>query len=241
MIHDEYFFPCISRFKKIILFFLIKSGCFKYDDLEDLLHDVYLDLLEKKTYYLERYRKEVNICNFLSVVVANLCRKKRREMWKKSIDTIRISVDDDESIIDQYSSDEITAEQKMELQDYKVKLNIILKTFPKQRNKIEFCLKAYYRLPVNYPELVLPEFMSEIDILEIKKCIKRLNENSVELTDQEVYYFLTKIFNLIEQKENIDDAVRKYIKYYSEVICDILYGNPPTEFFDFVSLPKLFY
>ena len=75
---------------------------------------------------------------------------------------------------------------------------------------------------------------------KIKECAARLNETALNLSDQEIYALLTIVFNLLEQKNNSNDAIRKWMDDRQDEIILLLNGNATDTCFNRESFQLLF-
>jgi hypothetical protein len=227
----DYFLPYKKMIQNIIWFQLIEKGYYTYEEKDDLVQSVFLDLLEREEKIISSFKNESKFSTFLNAVVINICRDLRKKKIRDNSRKSNTTGEENNFIFSNIRSTDFTPEQQMVIGEYLQKLKIILYTYPKNRRKIFVSLKAIYRLIILLSELPSMDLQATKNKI-IQECLAALNNFSIEITDQEIYRLLTQIFNLIDGTNKTNDAIRKWLDDRIAEIISLLNGNPPEARFD---------
>ena len=236
-----YFDPCIEIIKKIVYKRLILPGYFKQHDFLNVVNNVVCeDLKVREQQIMGRFSGETDICKYLSPVVWNYCSKLIRDIQgpKPSGPPI-VEPPINGNFIGKINVEGNDLEYKDFIKFYKKKFEIVINTFPRRKLKLLFCLKALFRNQLDINELPTAK-SNNAERQTIQEIIEKLNNITQLYTDQQIYIYLTIIFNIIERKENGQDAIRKFVEDYIGKICLTLNGSPPQANFGKNNLHELF-
>jgi len=238
----EYFVPHLQLIQRVIKNTLIKTGYFRNEQTTELEQRVHEQLLLREQKILTSFRGEAKFSTFLAVIVTNICREIRKSEWRYRSRMFSLSFipafSELSGWFDKLQDNRIPVPDQMVIIETTRKLETIFKTYPTCRVKIEFCLKAVFRIPVRIEDLQGKQ--SEPDACEIiKKQINTLNIPGEKMTKTEIYKRLTVIFNLIEKQQNTDDAIRKWLDDRMNEIIRLLNGNPQVASFNRETLQYL--
>ena len=230
----DYFLSYLSLIGRVIRNFLIHKGVFCPDHEKEVAQQINELLLVREKNILGRYKGKAKFTTYLSVVVVHLCsevwnadyRHRRRfipfTLFQKSKTNT-----DPALYLPEILSD---ASSQLVIRDTIRELEMILRTYPRDRKRMEFCFKAVFHLPVTLEDLSPPAIPSTIQP-EIEKHLTALNNHQRKTTKTVVYQHLNAIFRLTRQASTTDDAIRKWIDERMLQIIDLLNGDPPEHAF----------
>jgi len=213
--------------RTIINKYLIFSGYYSSDDIEDLFQEMSLDLIKRKEKIIGSYKGSAKFSTYLYTIVYYKCiEMMRNKIAQKTREPGFINFDSEKLSywFGNIRSDELSSETRVIILEFCARLSDILETYNKKKHKITFCLKSLFRLLVLLADLQFYK-PDKAATAKINDCAARLNSTESDLTDQEVYALLTIIFNLLERKENSNDAIRKWIDDRQDEIVSLLNGT----------------
>ncbi|MBC8490236.1 MAG: sigma-70 family RNA polymerase sigma factor [Bacteroidetes bacterium] len=224
---------------------LIDPGYFNSQDKDDLAQQVSESLLLKVPVIKEKYNGMSLLRTFFSVIIRNICREIRRSELKQET-VYRVS---------EYDATELPEKKtiyKKKFQSTEIKENYlrthksetekeivyksefknfesILRTYSKKRAKIELCLKVIYRIPVAMADI--KRYSGSADEEKNNEILK-LSGSNEKVTNQEIYEKLTRFFNKYENRQNSNDAIRKWFEQKTGELIMLMNGNPPQAFYN---------
>ena len=231
----DYFLAHLSLIGKIIRNFLIRKGVFYTDQEKEIAQQINELLLVREKNILGKYKGKAKFTTYLATVVVHLCsevwnadnRHRRRfipfTLFQKSNTNTDPAPYLPESLSD--------ASSQLVIKDTIRELEMILRTYPRDRIRMEFCFKAVFHLPLSLEGLSPTPLPSDI-LPEIEKHLTALNNHQGKATKTVVYQHLNAIFHLTRQTSTTDDAIRKWINERMSQIIDLLNGDPPEHAFD---------
>ncbi len=224
---------------------LIEPGYFNRQEKQDLIQDINERLIKKIPVIRERYNGLSLLRTFFSVIIRNICREIRRSELKQET-VYRVS---------EYDATELPEKKtiyKKKFQSTEIKENYlrthksetekeivyksefknfesILRTYSKKRAKIELCLKVIYRIPVAMADI--KRYSGSADEEKNNEILK-LSGSNEKVTNQEIYEKLTRFFNKYENRQNSNDAIRKWFEQKTGELIMLMNGNPPQAFYN---------
>ena len=231
----DYFLSHLSLIGKIIHNFLRSKGVFYPDHEKDIAQQINELLLVREKNILAKYKGKAKFSTFLAVVVSHLCSEIWNADYRHNLRFIPFSIfqksktnNDPASCLPESLSDPSC---HFVIRDAIGELEMILRTYPRDRKRIEFCFKAIFHLPVTLEELPQAPVPANLRP-EIEKHLAALNDHHEKMTKTVVYQHLNAIFRLARQTSTTDDAIRKWIDHHLLQIIDLLNGDPTRHAFD---------
>jgi len=216
--HDKSSFIIASGeiIHKIIGYF-VKAGFLKRDEINDLFQDINCRLIEDYDKILVQYQGLSMLSTYIYTIITNYCKEIIRA--NKKITTVEI---ENIRLIAHNKSPENELAIKSELQ----KLDRFFEMCFRKKDKLELLLKIKCRVNLECDE-ILSKFQ-EISPTDVEKIlnIHQARQNSF-LTDKEIYPLLNNIFNKLENKNNSDDSIRKWMDTKIDEIIVFMNGEPP--------------
>lgn len=198
----------------------ITRGFFQPTEREELIQEVNLALLEGK---LEKIRMHFNgsvkLRTYFSKVVYNTFQELVR---RRSRQPVLLT----EERLQQTADAELSPYEKMAIQDELLRLEAILKGLAKRKTKALFNLKLFIRFllePVDIQFYQAPKTASLLE--QLKKAFFHPYDH---MTDKEVFDLSVQLFNLLENKENDGDSLRRWVNHLKDRMIRLLNGSPPT-------------
>ena len=243
---NDYFLPYQTMIRAIIGKYLINSGYYDREDADDLFQEISEWLILKKEKIVGAFQGRAKFSSYLYTILYYKCIELERGKLRKKTNGpgfVNYSAGNLSYWLGNIGNDEISPEKKLILKEpctilCKL-LHDIIETYPKKKCKVTFCLRSIFRMLIYLIDLDFYEKEAEA-AQKIKACTEHLNKNGANLTDQEIHAGLTFIFNLLENKTNKDDAIRKWIEDRQKEIIALLNGNSLNAHFDPDSFQLLF-
>ncbi|HNW73552.1 MAG TPA: hypothetical protein PKN44_07995 [Bacteroidales bacterium] len=239
----EYFIEYIPLIRNTVFHVLIVNCYYRMDQLDELVQKINELLLIREQKIIGSYKGKARFSTYLSVVIENMCREIRNSERKRRYRFVSFSDIKDFKKISEWMSarpaSEISPSQKLMIKEAVSRLNTILRTYPVERDKIEFCLKAIFRIPIHFDDLKHHSITDET-MAVILTHIDAMNNPDICKTKTQVYDRLTKVFGVLEQKSNTDDAIRKWIDEKISELIMLLNGDPPEYTFTRETFQYLF-
>ncbi|MEI6683532.1 MAG: hypothetical protein WCO44_12925 [Bacteroidota bacterium] len=239
---NAYFLPYEQMIRSVIYKYLIETGYFPNEEADELYQEMALWMITRKDKILGSYKGLAKFSTYLYTIVYYKCLERMRTRVKereREPGNLRYGNEDLATWFGNIPTNEISPMTRLILNEYSTRLSDILKTYRKKQHKISFCLKSLFRLLVAVTDLHYYK-PDEMAVSEIKRWIARLNILTDHLHDQEILALLTSIFNLLEDKQNSKDAIRKWMDDRQDEIIVLLNGNPPSASFTRETLQLLF-
>lgn len=217
-----------TRIRKLIYVMLIKSGYYQREDFHDLYQDVLEFLIRKEEGIRKNWLEKASFSTFLSKIVFNKCKELQKKKITERNRRGTLNYYDPEDISRAFSNVrhfELSQESLLVIQFACRRLQYILETYGRERQKLLFSLKAFYRIILKILDLNGYR-MTQEHLGWISGWIENLNKMEDEGTREEIKKVLTDIFNLLEESDNGTDAIRKWTWDRVEQIIMIL-NRPP--------------
>lgn len=225
MRNEDYIFPdeaihkTIERFEDLVRIVATKysrnSQLFPYTQ-NDLSQYIVLRLIENIKSVKANYRGEARLKTYMSAVIRNYSLEFIRKNKPKSVEFISI----DNYSIDQNSDIAIQPLKDVQWLVEITRLERILKLYGSKRSKIEVVFKGVFRIKVLPPDLFYQPNYHEYES-PILKFIAKINTHT-NLNSGEIFTLYTHLFNLLESKNNSDEAIRKWTLRTMEEIIKLL-------------------
>ena len=149
-------------------------------------------------------------------MIRNICIERSRELKTNLLE-------EPYEFIDSYASGDSSQVSRIAINQELERLEKVMTMYHQQRKKLEFCLKVLYRIPITEDDII--DLCIDLPETETNAMIKLFYDSGVEYSKQ-VYKPLTVFFNHIEHKENIPDALRKWLKLRIDGMISLMNGNP---------------
>ncbi|MEI6899798.1 MAG: hypothetical protein WCL00_07970 [Bacteroidota bacterium] len=239
MSSGEYILPYRKIIQVVVWQQLVEPGYFPYQDKEELVQSVILILIEREEKILDAFMNKARFSTYLTTVIVNICRDIRKTELRKRSKEYDPASDLQEALFTNIEDSSILADQQVDLDRFCKRLRISLSLFEKSKGKLIFCLKAISRIPMNAEDITAIQGALTLTEL-IVPALLNLNNPEVHLTDQLIYDQLTLIFNLVEDKKNTKDAIRKWMEDKVQKLIEVVNGEPQVAAFDRETIQYLF-
>ncbi len=206
-------------------------GFFQEEEKEELVQEVNLQLLEKK---LDRIRTHfkgtVLLKTYFSKVVYNSFQEMARRRSRQPHFV-------GEEILLDTADRQLSPVQQLAIQDEIYRLEGILKGLQRKQHKAEFNLKLFIRFILTETDVQFyrsPKTAVAVDLI-------RANFFQVydRLSDKEVYAIAVQLYNIMEQKTNDGDSLRRWVDGVCRRLIELLNGVPPVSAHTVESLKAL--
>lgn len=198
----------------------IVRGFFSANEKMEVVQEINLRLLEQKMQKIqEHFKGTVLLRTYFAKVVYNtcleICRQQRRQP----------QVLGEEHLMQQADS-KGSAHELLVIKDELLRLQAALKGLQSDQYKGRLCLKAWVRFVLT--QLDIQFYQSPKTTKAIEAIKAKLFSPYHDLTDQEVYGLLIELFNLVENKNNTADSLRKWVVNIIDQLIVLLNGEPPV-------------
>jgi RNA polymerase sigma factor (sigma-70 family) len=212
-LNEEAFFNTYDGvIEKTIQFFISKERI-ELHEKDDYFQHVREKMLLKLPKIIATFKGESSFKTYLISIIRNICKDEIARIAKDHFLPLNLNRNDNE-FIDPLNN--IVIQQELS------RLEHILCTYPKYKNKILLCLKLKFRIPFSHNDFV--QYNKNITLNEyntFKLCLK----NYPQVTDEIVYSALNNCFCTIEGKTVSSDSLRKWIAQRIEEIIRLLNTN----------------
>lgn len=200
---------------KIIVKKNINIGMFNASEFEDVVQEINIALLKKIPAMQVQYNGMALFKTYLSVIVRNICLKLHSKETRGS----EVEIKEPGSIFDRDS-----IEERSMIEDEIERFETILNLYHRNRPKLLFCLKLYFRIPIARNDILL--WYPRCGLSDQATLMKHFGKKFDDMGDVEVYTIVTPILNRNENKSNSVDALRKWTDSKVHEIIDVLNGTP---------------
>jgi RNA polymerase sigma factor (sigma-70 family) len=225
------FLPPERLIRSIIYKILTGTGVYLYEEADDLYQEIILDLLQRKSQLEQSFRGLSKHSTYLYTVICRKClelKKKRIRENKSKIDIEPTDYLQNRELSKNPAGVPLTEENQVIVKEYCKRLAYILDTYGTKKPKLVFSMKSVFRIVVRIEELNCSLSKNkEQEQQLISTWIEKINDLEEISTDQEVYVLLTLIYNLLENKHNTNDAIRKWLEDRLDQII-VLLNRPPA-------------
>lgn len=222
---------------------LINPGFFKSQNRDDIIQTVNEHLLIKTPYIAEHYNGLSLLRTYVSVIIINKCREYYRSQLKQ--ETTYVSDQDIllapeikrkvykrkfqmTTVHEGLHSTSSWETEKQLVFEYEFKrFDSILRTYTKQKAKIELCIKYFFQIPCLNTDIKAywPQATN--------KYLKLLSHKvDGKMTKTERYKNLTDLINKCEGRTNTNGAIRKWLADRMKELIYLLNGDPQQNYFD---------
>lgn len=239
----DYFIDHLPLIRKAVFHGLIVKGYYRRDQMDELVQKISELLLIREKNILGLYKGKAKFSTYLTAVVENMCREIRNAEKSRRYRFVSFSDIIDFSKVTGWLNTRrgsaISPSQKLMIDDAVTRLDTILRTYPAERARLEFCLKAVFRIPI-HPDDLKHSFITDDMAVMIRPHIDALNDRDRCKTKTQVYERLTAVFFILQKKDNTGDAIRKWIGDRMSDLIFLLNGDPPEYSFDRETFQYLF-
>lgn len=195
----------------------IRKGYFQAADKMDIVQNINTQLLEKKMNKIrEHFNGSVYLTTYFSKVVYNTCLEINRSNQRKPHFI-------GEEVLQTVAKKEVATWQKMAIEDEKYRLEAIIKSFYKKKDKTNISLKLFARILLTNLDLGI--YKDPVASNELAMVRTTFFDNYDSLNDKEVYEIIVLLFNKVENKTNDADSLRKWIQMRLDKIIGLLNGD----------------
>jgi len=211
---------------EIIVNKYIRSGLFSIHERDDIIQTINVQLLDTKIQKVQQhFDNSTKVVTYLSRVIQNLCLEIHRKNSR------RPTIDENQeldSLESETSDREYLSEMFIRSELHRLHATFLL--YHTKQAKLELCLKLYYRLPLNRDDILT--LGENVDAAVADAFVKELRDHYEDLDDKEVYEKVTPYFNVIENKQNTPDALRKWTNGKIKEIIHLLNAPPANAKYD---------
>ena len=200
----------------VIVQVFMRSGYFQHESKEELIQYVNEALLDRMGKIRENYNGRALLRTYFSAVIKNICAELQRERQKSSF----IQYFEEPVECENYETDPLS---RMVIKQELSRLDTIFLLFGPLQSKVELCLKALYRIPLNKSDFNCS--CKDPEAPMVKESIRYLMQPE-PLMEKEVLLHLNILFNYRDGKITQSDALRKWVKARIREIVKLLNGNP---------------
>ena len=136
------------------------------------------------------------------------------------------------------SVSEVETERGTHIREYVDMLGVALSLYGDGKPKIILCLKAFYKIPLDRPEILA--YWPKCPRKLLETTITRLGGEYFERRETEVFDFLHPLIAKRERLGSTPQSLRRWTAEQIVQITRLLNGNPPTANIDRISLGTLF-
>lgn len=196
----------------------IARGFFQPGERDELIQEVNLSLLEGK---LEKVRTHfkgtVKLRTYFSKVVYNafqeLVRRRARQPVILNEESLQQKVDAS-----------LSPYQKMAIQDELFRLEAILRGMARRKHKAVFNLKLWVRFLLEQVDIQF--YQAPKTATWIERIKQTFFHPYDQLTDKEVFDLSVQLFNVLENKDNDGDSLRRWVTHLKDRMIILLNGSP---------------
>jgi len=211
-----------------IIHLFIRSGQFKFEDLNEVKQQVNEELLNRIYKIRNQFQGKSLLRTYLSVIIRNVCNDILRKKIRPNYTTL------DETMVLDTS---VEAMNGLVFEEEMVRLQKAIEFYYNQKWKLLLCLKLKFKVPFSYEDF--NNVNNDITQIEFDRFVQQISPYQ-DNPDIIIFSALTDILNRCENKNNTPDALRKWIKLKISELIDILNGNPPTSQYNEETLQILF-
>jgi len=209
----------------------IRKGYFSQADKMDIVQSINTQLLEKKLAKIkEHFNGSVYLTTYFSKVVYNTCLEINRSNQRKPHFI-------GEEVLQFVAEPQVNAWQKMAIQDEMFRLEGIVKSFYKKKDKTKISLKLFARILLS--DLDLGIYRNPLAGNELAMVRTTFYDHYDTLTDKQVFEIVVLLFNKIENKSNDSDSLRKWVQMLADKIIRLLNGDEQRTAYDRETLKTL--
>ena len=195
----------------------IRKGYFAPEDKMDIVQNINTQLLEKKLSKIkEHFNGSVYLTTYFSKVVYNSCLEINRSNQRKP----HFIGDEVLQFVEQ---PQVNAWQKMAIKDELVRLDAILKSFYKKKDKTRISLKLFAKILLSDVDLGI--YKNPLAANELAMVRTTFYCHYDTLTDKEIFKIIVLLFNKIENKKSDSDSLRKWVQMLADKIIRLLNGD----------------
>ncbi len=190
--------------KGMARFFQLK-GYIREQEVDDLVQSINEKLLTDRIQKMQlQYNSSVKLHVYFSKIVYNLCRELLRA--KRKEENIRPDTD----FVEQAAKTNPAVLTNLIIDDELKRLNIILRTYFKDRAKLGINLKILCRIPLEGEDI--KRYCLDLTSKEVQQILNHLHQDYVKLNNKEVYERFKLLFNRCEHKTSSADSIRKWVE-----------------------------
>ncbi len=207
----------------------VGKGVFRSNQIHDVVQNVNEELLRRIPGLQAGYNGSFLVRTYVAAAVRNICLR-IREQQNKAV-PLRLLEEDELPSSPESEKDRYSIDQAKRL------LHAIILQYGRKRPKLIISLKLWCRLPLTEQEVL--DWYQDCPEPTLQQVLGLFGDGYAGRSDWEVFQLATGFFNLAAEKENAQDALRKWtIEKVNEII-ELLNGDPPMRTFDKDSLQIL--
>ena len=200
---------------RIIVKKFIASQMFRPDDFDDVVQAVNEDILKKIGIIQKQYNGLALLKTYFSTIVRNSCLKIHEKM-RKEMRTI--------SLEEAHPVEEEKVTNDLEIAHDIKRLDRILQYSHKKRGRILLCCKLYFQIPIDREDIF--GCFANCKENDVVFLLDRFEFNIKKKSSNEVYQIFTPILNKYENKNNTEDAMRRWTEIRIFELLKVLNASP---------------
>jgi RNA polymerase sigma factor (sigma-70 family) len=215
---------------RIIVHKYISSGMFDHQSFDDIVQSVNATLLKRIRRAQVQYNGSTLVRTYVSSIIRNICLQLHQDQ-KRELPTERFEESD-------FPRPNLI-EEKLAISHSIAVFRAILQQFDHHAKlpRLLLCLKLWYRIPLESIDVL--RWYPQCSETDLRCLLESFGSRYDHLPNKEVFRVFTQFANKAHQKENSDDAIRRWTQSKVQQILELLNGSPPTASFDEESLRVL--
>lgn len=214
----------IIRYQEIIRIIVkkyIASKMFKADDFDDVVQMVNEDIIKKIDAIRKNYNGQSLLKTYFSAIVRNSCLKIHQ---KHAREMTMLPLEEGDS------TEEETVTNQLEIEHDVERLKRIFSYFGRKHGRVILCLKLNFQIPIERGDIL--SCFSNCSEEDIVMLMSLFEFGQQQRTLKQVYRNITPILNRYEEKNNTEDAVRRWTEDKIGEIVQILNAAPYNSKYD---------
>lgn len=197
---------------EIVIRYFIKSGLFHSDQLRDIMQSVNEEFIIRLPGIERNYNGSALMTTYVNAVIRNICLDLNRTM-KDTIPHQAMGDDDHgtdgESIID-----------SLIVQDELKRFDAVLMMFPRQRMKLQLCLKLFYRIPVDAADVT--GCFDGMTAEDAESLLQNIGQHYAEARESDLFSVIAPLMNRKENNSTSGPSLRRWTQEQITRIIEIL-------------------
>lgn len=205
---------------------LVKSRALSQHHFDDAIQEVRIKLLEKADNLTSAYRGEAQFSTYINSVILNAFKQYLRQNYKRQTESLK---DDQQFTSPNDSMNGLLIHEEKELLKQAVK-----HLMRHKMHRFLLAIKCYFKIPITSVDIKKyctdhPEEEAQF-LLAINEYTKK----------EEIYFWLNRLFNTCEGKNNTPDSVRIWINEHLNKLIKYLNKTDKSTHHDKNSISLLF-
>ncbi|HTY01688.1 MAG TPA: hypothetical protein VMG09_16805 [Bacteroidota bacterium] len=207
----------------------VSKGMFDAGMIQDLIQNINEELLKRLPNLQAGYNGSFLVRTYVAATVRNICLRIREQENR----TVPAGVLVEEDLPNRLE----TEKDRYSIEQMKRVFHAITLQYHRKRPKLIICLKLWCRLPLSENDVV--SWYQDCPPVAMQQILEHFGGIYARRTDADVFTTATAFFNLAAERDNTEDALRKWTMVRISEIIQLLNGDPPKRSFDKDSLQIL--